>query len=873
MAHTNTSSKIMKNLSVVALFALLSQSFAKEGSGTFSEEFGHVEPSCVGKKITKRVTLDDLIQEQKNDGDNNKPTVSVECGCRATVEQGKTYNLPNGLIVYGELKFKDSKKSKNETMIVAPYILVRGHLQAGTLEKPFLSKLRFVLTEFPKDNKNEKRTLKVKELSKNPYFAGETMDFGDKAFVVYGGTISLTGPSEGKKIFATLAKTVTQGSTKIFVKGDWTKYWKTGDHLVITATNDIRGAGNVGQAAAKEFTLKSNSKKKKNKTKLSLSENFVMNTNDASNFAAKKVKTRTHTGKKKYVLMAAEVYKLTRNIVIQGIPAESDMADFIGTDYRTVKKTNPNGGHFIIAHTPKKQIIQGVEFSAMGQLGIIGRYPLHFHSCGDIDKQTIVKHNSIHHSKHRCVVVHATNGLTIQQNAAFWADDHCYMTEDGYEHSNVFTDNIAANIKKAAFWMANPSNDLINNVAANANFGFEIAEVEVEDRDNFSYKNFIPCQKQVGGLGNDHGCIWPRLLPLGIFNNNQVHNVNHGIQIYPPRMPEYPLKTDTMDTMQNFFAWHVSLAYNSITYNMIIKRFLVIGAGSGLRIDLAPNVLIKESVFQNVCIGVSLSDRNLWNTMHSGALVTNVVFVNILKYSQCAPIVFEQVTVDDDNESYTKVSTQIKDVKLYNVAKLFAFNNRNSIRQYGFFVHNVESFDSDLKDIAPASDFNDEYQPSYIIRHGYSNNQIIIKGDDSLISDCETLNYDEFFLCKGQCWRPVAIIFDKGKGSNDMLKFVTENGNVFYLKETEVQRPCGGGIHFIQVIPSGKYKISVVDSNMKELTGKRAYDTVNVRFYYIDQPWSGFEDSLGCSDKISLEFNKNIVPESDFKACNGYYPM
>ena len=60
---------------------------------------------------------------------------------------------------------------------------------------------------------------------------------------------------------------------------------------------------------------------------------------------------------------------------------------------------------------------------------------------------------------------------------------------------------------------------------------------------------------------------------------------------------------------------------------------------------------------------------------------------------------------------------------------------------------------------------------------------------------------------------------------------------------------------------------------MKKLTGKRAYNTVNIRFYYIDQPWSGFEDILGCSDKISLEFNKDIVPESDFKACNGYYPL
>ena len=55
-----------------------------------------------------------------------------------------------------------------------------------------------------------------------------------------------------------------------------------------------------------------------------------------------------------------------------------------------------------------------------------------------------------------------------------------------------------------------------------------------------------------------------------------------------------------------------------------------------------------------------------------------------------------------------------------------------------------------------------------------------------------------------------------------------------------MQRPCDeervmmDDIHFIQVIPSGKYQISVVESDMKNLTGKRAYNTVNIGFYYID---------------------------------------
>lgn len=57
----------------------------------------------------------------------------------------------------------------------------------------------------------------------------------------------------------------------------------------------------------------------------------------------------------------------------------------------------------------------------MGQQSETGRYPLHFHMCGDVDRSggylepTYVDGLSIHHSFSRCLTIHATNGLLVSK--------------------------------------------------------------------------------------------------------------------------------------------------------------------------------------------------------------------------------------------------------------------------------------------------------------------------------------------------------------------------------------------------------------------------------------------------------------------------
>lgn len=73
--------------------------------------------------------------------------------------------------------------------------------------------------------------------------------------------------------------------------------------------------------------------------------------------------------------------------------------------------------------------------------GEIGRYPIHFHLSRSVDG-SIISRNSIRNSNQRCVVVHGTNKLLVQENVAYNTSGHCYILEDGGEIENRFVRNL-----------------------------------------------------------------------------------------------------------------------------------------------------------------------------------------------------------------------------------------------------------------------------------------------------------------------------------------------------------------------------------------------------------------------------------------------
>lgn len=112
-------------------------------------------------------------------------------------------------------------------------------------------------------------------------------------------------------------------------------------------------------------------------------------------------------------------------------------------------------------------------------------------------------------------------------------------------------------------------------------------------------------------------------------------------------------------------------------------------------------------------------------------------------------------------------------IKLFSLDRSNGFNN--NIQQYGFFVHNVLSYESELNHIVCAS-------TSYIVRHGYPGNVII--SNESLVKDCDNSiiggypDSDELFVCNNQCWFPVALLVFPFQAS---LNFLLESDNSVFI--------------------------------------------------------------------------------------------
>jgi len=379
---------------------------------------------------------------------------------------------------------------------------------------------------------------------------------------------------------------------------------------------------------------------------------------------------------------------------------------------------------------------------------------------------------------------------------------------------------------------------------------------------------------------------------MGKFDGNVAHNVEVGLSIYPPRHVSYPITSDDYDTLENFFVWNAYWGYHSVSNNIRMTNFMVIGAHAGMNIDSGNNIVIEESSLQDVCNGVMMAET-IWNVLHSGVRVSKVAFHRIWDDSgyhslrqwdnvdRCAPVLFRVLRSDD----FGKVTSQFVNLKLYKVKKFFSFqaiHNAGSITDnampHGFYIYNVLSFNSEMKHIAPASN-NDT--PSYVVRHGYPGN--LVDTNNSLVRNCEESTIggnpvsDQFFVCKEQCWRPIALIFDQVLGNNVpiFLKFVSKSGTFFISDSTKVpEYLCVDNyIHIVQVLPMARYEIFLVDSEMNELS-KKLHEQADIRFYYADERYDGFKTNLhnyGCLDSLVLEFNGNNLPSSNFKICGGYW--
>ncbi|HYD23602.1 MAG TPA: G8 domain-containing protein [Croceibacterium sp.] len=326
---------------------------------------------------------------------------------------------------------------------------------------------------------------------------------GDRGILLTGGTLNLHGDRE--HTWTKLAKTAQAGSTQIEVLD--ASGWRAGDEIVLASTDfDPRQAEQRTVAAIRGNTI-----------------------------TLDRALEYMHFGQITYgVDERGEVGLLSRNIRIQ---ASEDAA------------RSYFGGH-IMAMAGSKMFVSGVELSRMGQHLELARYPIHWHILGEGQGQYL-ENSSIHDTYSRCVTVHGTNNLRIENNVTFNTVGHCFFLEDAVEHGNQFIRNLAIQTKchptlpceptnlgptatrpslaasaagqssgnilipsdntASSFWITNPDNIYRDNVAAGSDeVGFWFA---------------LPEHPTGAHEANEASAnIWPRRTAVREFSGNTAHS-------------------------------------------------------------------------------------------------------------------------------------------------------------------------------------------------------------------------------------------------------------------------------------------------------------------------------------------------------------
>jgi cell migration-inducing and hyaluronan-binding protein len=344
----------------------------------------------------------------------------------------------------------------------------------------------------------------------------QLMGMGDRGIMLSGGTLNLHG--NRTNTWTKLSKTAEAGSNSIEVLN--AAQWQAGDEIVLAST---------------DF----NPRQAERRTIAAINGNTI---------TLDKKLDYMHFGKITFdVDERGEVGLLSRNIKVQ---ASEDAAQTFF------------GGH-IMAMVTSKMYVEGVELNRMGQHLELARYPIHWHLVGDAGKGQYIKNAAIHDTYNRCVTVHGTNDVRVENNVTYNIVGHCFFLEDGIEHGNQFVHNLAIQIKchmtkpcvptnlaasgenaaaytdrtvvrqngqqspdvllpsdntVAAYWFTNPDNTYIDNVAAGS------------DENGF----WMSLPEHPNGAFEDSDtakAMWPRNMRLKEFRGNVAHSNYDGFMM------------------------------------------------------------------------------------------------------------------------------------------------------------------------------------------------------------------------------------------------------------------------------------------------------------------------------------------------------
>ncbi|AXT58946.1 T9SS C-terminal target domain-containing protein [Aquimarina sp. AD10] len=409
--------------------------------------------------------------------------------------------------------------------------------------------------------------------------------------VMGGGRLELHGKK--RKSWTNLSTTANPGATKITLKEAID--WEVGDKIALTATglasSSTKTWNNVDEA---EVTAVSDDRRT-----LTLKSPLKF-----KHIGGSKTYTRVQDGKTWNVDIYGEVGLLSHYIKIQGkMDGNNEQTGF--------------GGHIMLMKNSAAHV-EHVELYKMGQKGILGRYPFHWHLNEDKAKGSYLRNSSVHKSFNRAVTIHGTDYVTVDGVFAYDHIGHGIFFEDGGERFNTLRNNVVfvtrrpksgeeltpsdnqfnapQNRTPSSYWITNPNNYFENNIAAGTEgTGFWFA---------FPANGAL---FDTGKLDYYKGNPLPWKEKLGKFKGFVAHTCMTGFDVFDQLNDDHSIKAN--------FGWDISA-------RQLIENGLFYGNDQAIYSGLGVNGQNKNTVFYNC----AFSDNKTISMLAGDLTIENSLF-------------------------------------------------------------------------------------------------------------------------------------------------------------------------------------------------------------------------------------------------------
>ncbi|MBM3995524.1 MAG: hypothetical protein FJ303_15415 [Planctomycetes bacterium] len=450
------------------------------------------------------------------------------------------------------------------------------------------------------------------------------------AIVCCGGRMDLHG-APMNRTWVRIGSTAKAGDASVTLDSP-VPGWKVGDRIIVTATSHgyNKGPFTEERVIKNIETLAPGDPKVPDGIRLILDQPL----------------TYDHLGTGDY---RAEVANLSRNVTIES-------ADPTGIRGHTMYHVNSAGS------------ISYAEFRHLGRAGVLGRYSLHFHLCGDTMRGSSVVGASIWDSHNRWLTIHGTNYLVVRDCVGYKSLGHGFFLEDGTEVFNVLDRNLAVGAVRtkrlpkqvlpfdandgAGFWWANSMNTFTRNVAAeNDNYGFRFEATP---------SSALKLTMKVAQPDGTKKTVDIRTLPFVCFDDNEVHssrglygfNLGEGVSKVGPDA-KHPF------IVRNMKIWDTHYGFRPQVPNLRVESMVIHKVTYGV---YHPNYDNHE--YKNLTI--SQTHTEPFNRGHDDISIQyGVLAVDGLTFDGCRSGGMPLIQISDDNP-YGKAESHFRNVKTVN---------------------------------------------------------------------------------------------------------------------------------------------------------------------------------------------------------------